>query len=90
MEIIFVSIQTKEETDLVCNTSSEDALGDQSILNFSRNYDYTDFIGDHLLDVLTDNQHRASSRYVEEEKKLREEDERLYKTVKEVQHPSGK
>ena len=70
---------TKEETDLVYSTYG-DEVGVQyaeSILNFSRNCDYAMFIVDHLLDILTDNAHRRTSKYIEEKKALRREDELL-------------
>jgi hypothetical protein len=47
----------------------------ESILNFSRNCDYAMFIVDHLLDILTENEHRKTSKYIEEKKNLRREDE---------------
>ena len=68
---------TKEETDLVYSTYG-DEVGVQyaeSILNFSRNCDYAMFIVDHLLDILTGNEHRKTSKYIEEEKSLRREDQ---------------
>ncbi len=34
----------------------------ESILNFSRNCDYAMFIVDHLLDILTGNEHRKTSK----------------------------
>ena len=35
----------------------------ESILNFSRNCDYAMSIVDHLLDILTGNEHRKTSKY---------------------------
>eukprot|EP00095_Tigriopus_kingsejongensis_P007659 snap_masked-scaffold116_size340332-processed-gene-2.16 protein:Tk07659 transcript:snap_masked-scaffold116_size340332-processed-gene-2.16-mRNA-1 annotation:"bromodomain-containing protein 7 isoform x3" len=72
---------TKEETDMVTTTYGED-IGTQyaeSILNFSRNCDYAMFIVDHLLDILTENEHRKTSKYIEERKNLRREDHIMYK-----------
>jgi bromodomain-containing protein 7/9 len=63
---------TKEETELVCNNSDASSL--ESVINLSRNVDYSTFVGDHLLDILTNNEHRSNSKYAEEEKKLREEE----------------
>ena len=56
---------TKEETVMVHNTYG-DEVGVQyaeSILNFSRNCDYAMSIVDHLLDILTGNEHRKTSKY---------------------------
>ena len=55
---------TKEETEMVHNTYG-DEVGVQyaeSILNFSRNCDYAMGIVDHLLDILTGNEHRKTSK----------------------------
>merc|ERR550532_1218130 len=74
---------TKEETELIYNTYG-DNVGVQyaeSILNFSRNCDYATFIVDHLLDILTGNEHGKTSKYVEEQKKLRREDALLESTA---------
>ena len=46
----------------------------ESIKNFSRNCEYATFIVDHLLDILTDQQHRKTSKYIEEQKLLRQEE----------------
>jgi len=67
---------TKAETELVYSTYG-DELGvsyAESIKNFSRNCEYATFIVDHLLDILTDQQHRKTSKYIEEQKLLREEE----------------
>ena len=70
---------TKEETDLACNYGNDDGHISTSFdVNFSRNFDHTTFVADHLLDILTDNEHRNSSNYIEEEKKLREEELKIY------------
>lgn len=78
---------TKEETDMVTGTYGED-IGTQyaeSILNFSRNCDYAMFIVDHLLDILTENEHRKTSKYIEEKKNLRREDEMTEKVFEGAQ-----
>jgi bromodomain-containing protein 7/9 len=70
---------TSEETDLVFSTYG-DEVGVQyaeSILNYSRNCDYAMFIVDHLLDILTQNEHRKTTKYLEEKKSLRREDQLL-------------
>ena len=53
----------------------------ESILNFSRNCDYAMSIVDHLLDILTGNEHRKTSKYIEEMKMLRKEDEVMDRDV---------
>ena len=63
---------TKEESDLVCNEVDAAALE-----NIAKDVDYSTFVADHLLDILTDNAHRAASNYLEEEKRLKEEDSKL-------------
>lgn len=78
---------TKEETELIYNTYG-DNVGVQyaeSILNFSRNCDYAMFIVDHLLDILTGNEHRKTSHYIAEQKMLRKEDELLESTCEDLE-----
>merc|ERR1711899_105624 len=77
---------TKEETDLV-NSTYCDPAGVQyaeSVLNFSRNCDYAMNVVDHLLDILTGNEHRKTSKYIEEMKALRKEDELLDNAFKDI------
>ena len=53
---------TKEETEMV-NSTYCDTAGVQyaeSVLNFSRNCDYAMYVVDHLLDILTGNEHRKT------------------------------
>ena len=57
----------------------------ESILNFSRNCDYAMFIVDHLLDILTGNEHRKTSHYIAEQKMLRKEDELLENTYNDLE-----
>ena len=57
----------------------------ESILNFSRNCDYAMFIVDHLLDILTGNEHRKTSHYIAEQKMLRREDELLESTYTDLE-----
>ena len=57
----------------------------ESILNFSRNCDYAMFIVDHLLDILTGNEHRKTSHYIAEQKMLRKEDELLESTCEDLE-----
>merc|ERR1719188_1239986 len=60
----------------------------ESILDFSRNCDYAMSIVDHLLDILTGNEHRKTSKYIEEMKLLRKEDELMDRELKTVK-PAG-
>ena len=68
---------TKEETELVFSTYCDPAGVQyaESVLNFSRNCDYAMYVVDHLLDILTGNEHRKTSKYIEEMKNLRKEEE---------------
>ena len=78
---------TKEETEMIYNTYG-DTVGVQyaeSILNFSRNCDYAMFIVDHLLDILTGNEHRKTSHYIAEQKMLRREDDLLESTYTDLE-----
>merc|ERR1712141_659771 len=77
---------TKDETELV-NSTYCDPAGVQyaeSVLNFSRNCDYAMYVVDHLLDILTGNEHRKTSKYIEEMKNLRKEDELLDNAFKDI------
>ena len=65
---------TKEETEIVCNNTDISSLETDNLLH---NVDHSTFIADHLLDILTDNEHRRTSNYIEEEKKLKEMEEKL-------------
>ena len=44
------------------------------------------YVVDHLLDILTGNEHRKTSKYIEEMKSLRKEDELMDKAFKEVEN----
>ena len=46
----------------------------ESIKNFSKNCEYATFIVDHLLDILTGNEHKKTAKYIEEEKTVRAEE----------------
>jgi len=67
---------TKQETELVYSTYGDDVgvAYAESIKNFSKNCEYATFIVDHLLDILTGNEHKKTSKYVEEQKCLRAEE----------------
>jgi len=81
---------TKEETELVHSTYCDPAGVQyaESVLNFSRNCDYAMYVVDHLLDILTGNEHRKTSKYIEEMKTLRKEDELMDKAFKDVEKVS--
>lgn len=70
---------TKEESDLVYQTYGDEACVQyaESILDFSKDCDYTLTMVDNLLDLLTGGEHRKTKRVLEERRKLREEEERI-------------
>ncbi|QQP35313.1 Uncharacterized protein FKW44_023493, partial [Caligus rogercresseyi] len=74
---------TQEETELVYSTYGDDVgvKYAESIMNFGRDCDYAMFIVDHLLDILTGNEHRKTSKYIEEQKTLRKERDLLSKAM---------
>lgn len=55
---------TKRETELVLGANSEDTLAAEKCVN----QEDICFMSDHLLDILTNNQHRKESNYEEEER----------------------
>eukprot|EP00088_Acartia_fossae_P018616 TRINITY_DN2074_c1_g1_i15.p1 TRINITY_DN2074_c1_g1~~TRINITY_DN2074_c1_g1_i15.p1 ORF type:complete len:791 (-),score=230.34 TRINITY_DN2074_c1_g1_i15:368-2740(-) len=67
---------TKQETELVYSTYGDDVgvAYAESIKNFSKNCEYATFIVDNLLDILTGNEHKKTSKYIEEQKLLRSEE----------------
>jgi len=76
---------TKAETELVYSTYGDDVGVSyaESIKNFSRNCEYATFIVDSLLDILTGDQHRKTSKYIEEQKLLREEEKEVNDAIQE-------
>lgn len=70
---------TKEESDLVYQTYGDETCVQyaESILDFSKDCDYTLTMVDNLLDLLTGGEHRKTKRILEERRRLREEDERI-------------
>eukprot|EP00092_Neocalanus_flemingeri_P032835 GFUD01035711.1.p1 GENE.GFUD01035711.1~~GFUD01035711.1.p1 ORF type:complete len:645 (+),score=163.96 GFUD01035711.1:36-1970(+) len=76
---------TKAETELVYSTYGDDVGVSyaESIKNFSRNCEYATFIVDHLLDILTGDQHRKTSKYIEEQKALRDEEKEVNEAFQE-------
>ena len=67
---------TKQETELVYSTYGDDVgvAYAESIKNFSKNCEYATFIVDHLLDILSGNEHKKTTKYIEEQKALRAEE----------------
>lgn len=76
---------TKEESDLVYQTYGSEAAVQysESILDFAKDCDYTVWMVDSLLDLLTGGDHGKTKKILEERKKLREEEEAV-KTILEV------
>lgn len=70
---------TKQETELVYSTYGDDVGVSyaESIKNFSRNCEYASFIVDHLLDILTGSEHKKTTKYIEEQKMIRAEEETI-------------
>jgi len=67
---------TKQETELVYSTYGDEVgvAYAESIKNFSKNCEYATFLVDHLLGILTGNEHKKTSKIVEEAKLLRSEE----------------
>merc|ERR1711915_1047961 len=76
---------TKSETELVYSTYGDEVGVSyaESIKNFSKNCEYATFIVDSLLDILTGDQHRKTSKYIEEQKLLREEEKEVNDAIQE-------
>ncbi|XP_072767528.1 bromodomain-containing protein 7 isoform X1 [Anoplolepis gracilipes] len=70
---------TKEETDLVYQTYGDETAVQyaESILDFAKDCDYTLTMVDDLLDILTSGDHRKTKKFIEEKRKLREEEEKI-------------
>lgn len=70
---------TKEETDLVYQTYGDETAVQyaESILDFAKDCDYTLTMVDDLLDILTGGDHRKTKKFIEEKRKLREEEEKI-------------
>lgn len=70
---------TKEETDLVYQTYGDEAAVQyaESILDFAKDCDYTLTMVDDLLDILTSGDHRKTKKFLEEKRKLKEEEEKI-------------
>jgi len=67
---------TKAETELIYSTYGDEVgvAYAESIKNFSRNCEYATYIVDHMLDILTGEQHRKTNKYIEEQKIIRDEE----------------
>lgn len=70
---------TKEETDLVYQTYGDDTAVQyaESILDFAKDCDYTLTMVDDLLDILTNGDHRKTKKFLEEKRRLKEEEEKI-------------
>ncbi|XP_029172830.1 bromodomain-containing protein 7 isoform X1 [Nylanderia fulva] len=70
---------TKEETDLVYQTYGDETAVQyaESILDFAKDCDYTLTMVDDLLDILTGGDHRKTKKFIDEKRKLREEEEKI-------------
>lgn len=73
---------SKEESELVYQTYGSDAAVQyaESILDFARDCDYSVYMVDSLLDLMTGGEHSKTKKSLEEKKSLREEEEAV-KTV---------
>nr|CAD7443088.1 unnamed protein product [Timema bartmani] len=82
---------TKEESDLVYQTYGDETAVQyaESILDFSKDCDFTLTMVDDLLDLLTGGEHRKTKRFLEDRRKLREEEERIRQLLEgKPHHPS--
>ncbi|XP_046619908.1 bromodomain-containing protein 7 [Neodiprion virginianus] len=70
---------TKEETDLVFQTYGDETAVQyaESILDFAKDCDYTLTMVDNLLDLLTNGDHKKTKKFLEEKRRLREEEEKI-------------
>ncbi|XP_014482585.1 PREDICTED: bromodomain-containing protein 7 isoform X2 [Dinoponera quadriceps] len=70
---------TKEETDLVYQTYGDETAVQyaESILDFAKDCDYTLTMVDDLLDILTAGDHRKTKKFLEEKRRLKEEEEKI-------------
>ncbi|XP_063225828.1 bromodomain-containing protein 7 isoform X2 [Bacillus rossius redtenbacheri] len=81
---------TKEETDLIYQTYGDETAVKyaESILDFSKDCDYTLTMVDNLLDLLTAGEHRKTKHILEEKRKLREEEERIRQLLEDKGSPA--
>ncbi|XP_073996393.1 bromodomain containing 7/9 isoform X1 [Rhodnius prolixus] len=70
---------SKEESDLLYETYGDEnaTLYAESVLNFAKDCDYTLTMVDNLLDLLTAGEHRKSKAIIDEQRRFREEEEKV-------------
>ncbi|KAK9508573.1 hypothetical protein O3M35_006105 [Rhynocoris fuscipes] len=70
---------SKEESDLLYETYGDEnaTLYAESVLNFAKDCDYTLTMVDNLLDLLTGGEHRKSKAIIDEQRRFREEEEKV-------------
>ena len=70
---------TKEESDLVYQTYGDENAVQyaESIIDFAKDSGYTLTMVDNLLDVLTNGEHRKTKKFLEESRRLKEEEEKI-------------
>lgn len=70
---------TKEESDLVYQTYGDETAFQyaESILDFAKDSDYALTMVDDLLDILTNGEHTKTKKFLEEKRKLKEEEEKI-------------
>ncbi|XP_043483398.1 bromodomain-containing protein 7 isoform X1 [Leptopilina heterotoma] len=70
---------TKDESDLVYKTYGDDTAVQyaESILDFAKDCDYTLNMVDELLDILTGGEHRKTKKFIDEKRRLKEEEEKI-------------
>ncbi|XP_017780549.1 PREDICTED: bromodomain-containing protein 7 [Nicrophorus vespilloides] len=76
---------TKEESDLVYQTYGSDSAVQyaESILDFTRDCDYTVYMVDSLLDLLTGGEHSKTKKVLDDKRQMREEEDAV-KTILET------
>ncbi|XP_033216841.1 bromodomain-containing protein 7 isoform X2 [Belonocnema kinseyi] len=70
---------TKDESDLVYQTYGDETAVQyaESILDFAKDCDYTLNMVDELLDILTSGEHRKTKKFLDEKRRLKEEEEKI-------------
>lgn len=83
---------SKDESDLVYQTYGSDAAVQysESILDFAKDNDYTVWMVDSLLDLLTGGEHTKTKRILDEKKQLREEEEAVRTVLETKPHETVK
>lgn len=82
---------TKEESDLVYHTYGDETAVQyaESILDFSKDCDYTLTMVDNLLDLLTSGEHKRTKKILDDHRKLREEEEKIRMLMENKSKPGG-